>query len=246
VREQEENMAWVQIQKSEEASWDDYERVSAAVGDAVPAGLILHAAGPVDGRWQAVGVWESKAAFEAFREERILPAVRATLGDGAVAAGPPPEEGFEVKPWSAGRSVEEETKVRKRLSLAGTALAALAAGAALAAAAPQTISFVSVTARQSQTKNGFVIVDNDVVGKTKVGTDRVKCTFGEDNVAACVLTVTRPDGTIKGAFSLKGNASRGSLRIVGGAGAYEAATGTGTWRNLDKEGKRTAVTLKLA
>ena len=38
---------WVQIQKAQEASWDDYERVSQAMGvdENPPDGLILHAAG---------------------------------------------------------------------------------------------------------------------------------------------------------------------------------------------------------
>ena len=40
-------MAWVQIQKAQEASWDDYERVSQAAGvdENPPEDLILHAAG---------------------------------------------------------------------------------------------------------------------------------------------------------------------------------------------------------
>lgn len=40
-------MAWVQIQHAQEATWDDYERVAAAMGDTPPPGLILHAAGEV-------------------------------------------------------------------------------------------------------------------------------------------------------------------------------------------------------
>ena len=90
-------MTWVQIQRAEEATWEDYERVAAAVGDTPPPGLLLHAAGEVDGHWQAVSVWESKEAFEAFREERIVPAVTGALGDDLAAAGPPPSEWFEVR-----------------------------------------------------------------------------------------------------------------------------------------------------
>ncbi len=92
-------MAWVQIQKAQEATWDDYERVSQAVGveKNPPEGLILHAAGEENGRWRSVAVWESQAAFERFRDERIIPAVRQELGEDAVTAGPPPGESFEVK-----------------------------------------------------------------------------------------------------------------------------------------------------
>jgi hypothetical protein len=92
-------MAYVVIQTSEEATWDDYEKVAAAVGadDDPPDGLIVHAAGEQGGTWRSVTVWDSQEAADRFREERILPAVREALGDQAVEAGPLPTESFEVK-----------------------------------------------------------------------------------------------------------------------------------------------------
>jgi hypothetical protein len=92
-------MAYVLIQKSEEASWEDYESVARAVGadDNPPEGLIVHAAGEENGKWRSVSVWESQEAADRFREERIIPAVRQALGDEAVQAGPPPFESFEAK-----------------------------------------------------------------------------------------------------------------------------------------------------
>jgi hypothetical protein len=95
----EDGMAWAQIQKSTEATWDEYEAVSNAIGaDAnPPEGLIVHAAGEADGKWQSVSVWESQEAYERFRDEQVFPAVRQTLGDSAIEAGPPPSESFEVK-----------------------------------------------------------------------------------------------------------------------------------------------------
>ena len=92
-------MAWVLIQKAQEASWADYERVSHAVGgdENAPEGLILHAAGEENGRWRSVSVWESEAAYERFRDERLMPAVRQAMGDEVVDAGPPPQESFEAK-----------------------------------------------------------------------------------------------------------------------------------------------------
>jgi hypothetical protein len=92
-------MAWAMIQKATEMKWSDYERVSQAVGvdDNPPAGLIVHAAGEVDGKWQSVDVWESQADYDRFREERLMPAVIKTLGEAAAAAGPPPQETFDVK-----------------------------------------------------------------------------------------------------------------------------------------------------
>jgi quinol monooxygenase YgiN len=60
-------------------------------------GLIIHAFGEENGKWVSVGVWESQAAFERYRDERILPAMRQALRDAMVDAGPPPQESFEVK-----------------------------------------------------------------------------------------------------------------------------------------------------
>jgi hypothetical protein len=91
-------MPWVQVQKAEQATWSDYERVQKVLGETAPEGLIYHAAGEqADGRWQAVSIWESEEDFNRFRDERLLPAVRETLGDQMVAAGPPPSESFTTK-----------------------------------------------------------------------------------------------------------------------------------------------------
>jgi len=91
-------MAWVQIQKAAQATWDDYQRVQAQVGDNAPEGLIYHAAGEQpNGHWQAVSIWESEEHYARFRDEKLLPAVRDTLGEQMVEAGPPPSETFETK-----------------------------------------------------------------------------------------------------------------------------------------------------
>ena len=44
-----------------------------------------------------MSLWESKEAFEAFRNERVIPAVSSALGGDGDAAAPPPSEWFEVK-----------------------------------------------------------------------------------------------------------------------------------------------------
>jgi hypothetical protein len=91
-------MAWVQIQKSTEAKWSDYENVRRAIGDDPPEGLVYHAAGEVEGgRWQSVSIWESEEHFDRFREQRLEPAVSQALGDEVLSAGPPPSESFETK-----------------------------------------------------------------------------------------------------------------------------------------------------
>ena len=91
-------MPWVQIQKSTEAKWDDYERVQQAVGEDAPEGLIYHAAGEIEGgRWQSVSIWETEEDFTRFREERLMPAVRQVLPPEMAEGGPPPSETFEAK-----------------------------------------------------------------------------------------------------------------------------------------------------
>ena len=92
-------MAWALVQTATEMTWSDYEKVTQALSvDAdPPAGLIVHAAGEVDGKWRSVDVWESEADYNRFREERLMPAVIQAMGEEAVAAGPPPQESFEVK-----------------------------------------------------------------------------------------------------------------------------------------------------
>ena len=91
-------MPWVQIQKSTQATWDDYERVQQAVGEEAPPGLIYHAAGEVEGgRWQSVSIWESEDDFNRFREERLMPAVERALPADLAQGGPPPSETFEAK-----------------------------------------------------------------------------------------------------------------------------------------------------
>jgi hypothetical protein len=95
-------MAWVQIEHAKNGTWEDHQKVAALLGDEAPTGLILRAAGEVDGRWKAVSVWDSKEAFDRFAEERLMPAVQAAFGADKLAAGPPPTEWFEVKHLTGG------------------------------------------------------------------------------------------------------------------------------------------------
>jgi hypothetical protein len=56
------------------ASWDQYERVAAALMEPAPAGLILHLAGPT------IEIWESEHAWEHFQAKRLAPAIAALGG----------------------------------------------------------------------------------------------------------------------------------------------------------------------
>jgi hypothetical protein len=62
------------------ASWEQYERVAAAMIEPAPAGLLLHVAGPTDEGFRTIAVWESFAAWERFRAERLEPAIAALGG----------------------------------------------------------------------------------------------------------------------------------------------------------------------
>jgi len=42
-----------------------------------PAGCLVHMAGPIDGGWRVVDVWESQEDFDRFRDERLGAALAA-------------------------------------------------------------------------------------------------------------------------------------------------------------------------
>ena len=67
-------------------SQDRYDAVIADLdlGQAPAAGLILHAAGPTEGGWRVIDVWESEQDAERFLRDRLGPALER-----AGVAGPP-------------------------------------------------------------------------------------------------------------------------------------------------------------
>jgi hypothetical protein len=62
------------------ASWEQYQRVAAAMGEPAPAGLILHVAGPTEEGFRTIDLWESEQAWETFRSSRLEQAITALLG----------------------------------------------------------------------------------------------------------------------------------------------------------------------
>ena len=63
------------------AGWESYETIASAIGDELPAGLIVRAAGPTGAGFRIIEVWESEEAWERFRTERLRPATRNLPGD---------------------------------------------------------------------------------------------------------------------------------------------------------------------
>jgi hypothetical protein len=60
---------------------DTYDAVNAEMGlDDPPGGLIFHWAGDVDGKWTITDIWESREAYDRFRDERLFPAVQKVTG----------------------------------------------------------------------------------------------------------------------------------------------------------------------
>ena len=57
---------------------DMYDQVaSRVVAEGPPPGCLYHIAGPVEGGWRVIEVWESEEAQRAFQEDRLNPAFEA-------------------------------------------------------------------------------------------------------------------------------------------------------------------------
>jgi hypothetical protein len=75
----------------EAAGTQMYDGVQAELGlaDDPPVGLIFHWAGEVDGKWTVMDVWDSREAYDNFREARLFPAIQKVSGMDP-AGGPQP------------------------------------------------------------------------------------------------------------------------------------------------------------
>ena len=75
---------------------ENYDAVSAKLGEEPPEGMLVLTVGPVEaGGLRFLNVWESQEDYDRFREERLLPAMREVLGDEA-ASGPSSAEVYEL------------------------------------------------------------------------------------------------------------------------------------------------------
>jgi hypothetical protein len=76
---------------------EQYEASIAAVHpsrDTLPEGQIFHAAGPAGDGWTIMAVHESRASWEAFRDNTLLPRLQAGISGGF--EGPPQETEVDV------------------------------------------------------------------------------------------------------------------------------------------------------
>jgi hypothetical protein len=80
-------MAVVIVNEIEGGAQDFYEQVNGKVmpGGQLPDGCQVHIAGPTEGGWRVITVWDSEGKFEQFRNEKLIPALREAGGDDRVA-----------------------------------------------------------------------------------------------------------------------------------------------------------------
>ena len=134
-----------------------------------------------------------------------------------------------------------------RRLLATVALAAVAVGTSsvVASAASRTVTLVSVQIREKITSTGLTIWDNDMRGGQRIGHDRLICTFTPRRTAACTISFVLADGLLRASTELAETQEHGTIRVLGGTGAYRGATGAGGFKNLNPAGTRTRVVLHL-
>lgn len=88
-------MAYLITHFFEGGTAEQYEVVIGAAHPAggLPAGQLYHAAGPTEGGWLVVAVWDSKETFDRFLSETLLPTLSQVSGG---FAGPPLERAAET------------------------------------------------------------------------------------------------------------------------------------------------------
>jgi hypothetical protein len=71
-------MAIVVVAEIEGGSQELYERVNRSVmaGGELPEGSTVHIAGPIEGGWRVITVWDSEEQFNQFRQEKLIPALQ--------------------------------------------------------------------------------------------------------------------------------------------------------------------------
>lgn len=91
-------------------SQENYDSVLAKLGEEPPEGCLYHIAGPVEGGWRVIEIWDSEEAQRRFQKERLNPAFEAvgmpvvTPTYFAVHNTLPPPEAMAALADSAGRA----------------------------------------------------------------------------------------------------------------------------------------------
>jgi hypothetical protein len=109
----------------------------------------------------------------------------------------------------------------------------------------KTIRLTAVQQSQTETKSGFVVRDNDFSGGRRVGRDTLTCAVISKLKANCKLLIVLTGGTLKGTVPILFSKTQGAGVITGGTGSYAGAKGGLVYTNLNKQGTRTSLVLKL-
>lgn len=94
-RQEEKKMAYGLVHFYPGGTKEQYEAALAGVHPdrkTLPKGQLYHAAGPSAGGWTVIAIWDSKAGWERFRDDILMPRFR----QGGGFAAPPQEQAFEV------------------------------------------------------------------------------------------------------------------------------------------------------
>jgi len=96
-------MAIGMIQEAPNTTAEMYDAINSKLqaSENPPEGLIFHSAGPAPkGGLRIFDVWESREAYERFRDERLRPAISEVAGE--QGPEPPPEEIYELHDYFPG------------------------------------------------------------------------------------------------------------------------------------------------
>ena len=80
-------MAVVIVNEMQGADQSMYEEVNSKVmpGGGLPDGCELHIAGPIEGGWRVISVWDSEEKFQQFRDSTLIPILQDSGEGGRVA-----------------------------------------------------------------------------------------------------------------------------------------------------------------
>jgi hypothetical protein len=80
-------MSVVIVNEMQGGDQETYDKVNPKVmpGGKLPDGCECHIAGPIDGGWRVITVWESEERFNDFRNSTLLPALQEADEEGRIA-----------------------------------------------------------------------------------------------------------------------------------------------------------------
>jgi hypothetical protein len=86
-------MSIVIVNQMQNGNQELYDRVTSRVmpDDQLPDGCRTHIAGPAEGGWRVITVWDSEQQFNRFRDDKLIPALQEAGAGEAVAPQIQPE-----------------------------------------------------------------------------------------------------------------------------------------------------------